>query len=734
MRKNPLFPALCLLLATAFVLPAQSQQKQQITLEDIWASGRLFPSSVYGVNWMLDGKYYSSQTQDEEQGQQVVKYDVTTGQIVNNLFGSSNLVASKGEKPISFDEYSFSSDEKRVMLSTESEPVYRYSSLAENYIYDLQSKKLTRLSKAGKQKYATFSPAGNQVAFVRDNNLFVTDVSSGDERAITSTGKVNELIHGGSDWVYEEELELVRAFEWSPNGGKIAYLSFNEANVPEYNMQVWNDLYPTDYRFKYPKAGEKNSIVGLSIYDLKSGKTLTVDVDKEEDQYIPRIGWTPDGQLYYMRLNRLQNKLDLFYVNAETGSKTKVLTETTNTYLELDQEVITFTPDGEHFIFSSERDGYKHIYLYQKNGEPVRQLTQGNWEVDEVLGVSDKGIIYYTAAEMSPMERQLYSINLKGKKKKLLTPEAGTHTIDMSQDFTFFIDYYSTLNSPPVVSLHRASDGRKVKVLEDNQRLKDEIAKIDITPATFFKAKNSEGTELNGWMIKPANFDKNKKYPVLMHVYGGPGSQTVLDSWRGPNYFWHQMLAQQGYIVVSIDNRGTGARGANFQKGTYAQLGKLETQDQIDMGKYMASLPYVDAGRIGIWGWSYGGYMSSLAILKGNDVFKAAIAVAPVTTWRFYDTIYTERYLKTPQENPEGYDDNSPTKFADQLKGNYLLVHGTGDDNVHFQNAVTMQNALIANNKQFESFYYPNRNHGIYGGYTRLHLYTLMTDFLKRKL
>jgi dipeptidyl-peptidase-4 len=699
----------------------QAQQKRQLTIEDIWAKRSLFANGVQGFNWMKDGKFYTSFT---EKG--IAQFDVTTGKEVKLLLQTSSL-----QPQINIDDYSFSADETKLLLATETESIYRWSTLVENYVYDLKNKQLTQLSKSGKQKYATFSPQANSVAFVRDNNLFWVDLNTMQETQITTTGEINKIINGGSDWVYEEEFELVRAFEWSPDGKKIAFLTFNETDVPEYNMQIWSGLYPKDYKFKYPKAGEKNATVGLSYYDLATKNITEINVEKEKDQYIPRIGWTPDGQLWYIRMNRLQNHLQLFFVN--DNSPKLIYEEKTDTYLEIENNTISFLKNG-NFVVSSEKTGFKHLYLHDKNGKELNAITAGNWEVDKIIGIDEKNsLLYYTSTATSPLERQLYVIGLNGKNNKQLTQGAGTHSIDMSADCKYFVDSYSNINTPAVVTL-RDSKGKSLKVLEDNAALLTTMSSYNLSKAEFFTFKTSENIELHGYMIKPADFDANKKYPVLMHVYGGPGSQTADNTWAGPNYFWHQLLAQEGYIVVVVDNRGTGGKGAAFQKCTYGQLGKLETIDQIEAAKYLGKQTYVDANRIGIWGWSYGGYMSSLCILLGNEYFKAAIAVAPVTTWRFYDTIYTERYLKTPQENAKGYDDNSPISHAGKLKGNYLLIHGTGDDNVHFQNAVEMQNALIKANKQFTSFYYPNRNHGIYGGNTRLHLYTQMTQFIKEKL
>ena len=712
---------------------ALAQEKQKITLDDIFRKGTFQARSVYGVNWMRDGQFYSSQVADQaQQAVDVVQVDVRSGQPHSIILKGSELQMEG--KTLKYDGYDFSEDETKILIETEHEPIYRRSSKGHFYVYDRASKKLQKLSQGDKQSYATFSPDNKYVAFVRDNNLFYVDLASMQERQITTDGKWNFIINGSTDWVYEEEFSFAQAFFWSPAGNQIAFYTFDETQVPEYNMQIWGPLYPQDYKFKYPKAGEKNAVVSISVFDLVSGKSTKMDIGTETDQYIPRINWTNTPNLLSIRrMNRLQNTLEILHANTKTGQSKVILTEKDKAYIDITDD-LTYLANGKQFIQSSEKDGFKHLYLYDMNGKQVRQITKGNWEVDNFFGVNEKkGLLYFTSTEVSPLERHLYSIGLNGKNKKSLTPAKGTHTINMSRDLSYYLDYFSTINTPVMVSLHTA-DGKQIKVLEENEKLRNTMATFDLPKAEFFQFKTSENVTLNGYTIKPTNFDPNKKYPVLMFLYGGPGSQEVVDSWRGRNYLWHSMLTQQGYIVTVIDNRGTGGRGADFKKVTYGNLGHYETLDQIEGAKYLGNLPYVDKARIGIWGWSFGGYMSSLAITKGADVFKAAIAVAPVTNWRFYDTIYTERFLKTPQENPKGYDDNSPVFYADRLKGKFLLIHGTGDDNVHFQNSVEMVNALVKANRPFESAYYPNRSHGISGGNTSIHLFTQMTDFVLRNL
>jgi dipeptidyl-peptidase-4 len=557
------------------------------------------------------------------------------------------------------------------------------------------------------------------------------------ETAVTTDGQPNKLIHGAGDWVYEEEFEVSKAFAWSPDSKKLAYISFDESRVPEYNLQTWGPLYPKDYRYKYPKAGDPNSVVTVSVYDVPSARTTRMDIGPEKDQYIPRILWTktPDV-LSIQRMNRLQNKLELLHANASTGKASVAWSDTDKAYVEITDD-LRYLGNGKQFITSSERDGYRHLYLFDMNGKQVRQLTKGNWDVTEFVGVDEeKGLAYYLSAEASPLQRHLYQVSLKGgKKQRLSEAGGGTDVVNMSPDFRYYLNYHTAANQPVAVSLRTAKDGKVVKVLEDNARLKQRMQEYGFVPQEFFSFKTSEGVQLNGTTIKPANMEAGKKYPVLMFLYGGPGSQKVLDKWNSVDYYtWFQMLAQQGYVVAIVDNRGTGGRGAAFKKATYGQMGKLETIDQGEAAKYLGAQPWADKGRIGIFGWSFGGYLSALAMTKNADLFKAGISVAPVSTWRYYDTIYTERFLKTPQENPSGYDDNSPVQFADLLKGKFLLVHGTGDDNVHFQNSVALTDALVKANKDFQQLYYPNRNHGIYGGNTRLHLFRQMTNFLQQNL
>ncbi|MDI9878096.1 S9 family peptidase [Flectobacillus sp. LYT7W] len=707
-------------------------QKKNVSLDEVWTKFAFSQKQVRSINWMKDGSFYSAL----ENGR-IVKHQVTDGAAVETLFDEGVSVENLGQK-ITIADYTLSSNEQKILIETDPEQIYRRSSRAENFVYDIKTKKLAKLSSGGKQSFATFSPDGTKIAFVRQNNLFMVDLNTMSERQITTDGKWNNIINGMCDWVYEEEFSFAKAFFWSPDSRKIAFYTFDESKVPEYNMQMWGKLYPTDYRYKYPKAGEPNSTVSISVYNLVETKTVKMDLGKETDLYIPRIRWTINPNvLSISRLNRYQNKMELIHADVFTGKTTTILIEESRTYVDVENfgDDLTYLADGKSFIMSSEKGGYKHLYQYDMSGREVRQITNGKWEVDNFYGIDESSnTLYFTSTEIASIERHLYSISLDGKVKKKLSIDRGVNSANFSPDFKYFILNNTASNSPLKVSLYRSANAQLVKVLEDNADLRARLTGYNISPKEFTVIKTAEGVELNSWIIKPVNFDPNKKYPLLMFVYGGPGSQQVLNQYDGANFFWYQILAQKGYIIACVDNRGTGGRGSEFKKCTYLNLGKLEVHDQIEAAKYFGRLPFIDATRIGIQGWSYGGFMASNCLFQGADVFKAAIAVAPVTNWRYYDTVYTERFLRTPQENPSGYDDNSPVTHAKNLKGNFLLVHGTGDDNVHFQNAVALEDALIKNNKQFQSFYYPNKNHGIAGGNTRLHLYTMMTSFLEKNL
>lgn len=717
-----------LLIAALFLVNLQAQtEKKELTLDLIFKSREFSAARMQGLNPMNDGKLFTQLKTDS-----INAYSYETGELKEVIVTSSELIPAGDTVPIPLWGYELSADESKILFATATDPIYRYSSRSNYYVFDRKTRNLLKLSENGKQGLADFSPDATKVAFVRENNLFIKDLVSGQENQITFDGRDRHIINGTTDWVYEEEFAITKGFEWSPDGKKIAFMRFDETEVKEWWLTNYGELYPEHHRYKYPKAGEDNSIVTVHMYDLESGQTINLDTGTETDQYIPRIRWTQDPEsLAIFRVNRLQNKLEILLTDASTGKSRVTYTEQNKYYLdENNYDNIVFMENGKEVIIKSEQDGFNHLYLYNLDGSKVNLITSGKWEVTDVLGIDQKNKkVYFQSAEASPMERNIYVVGFDGKGKKLLTPDKGWNSAQFSSDFSYFIKTYSDANTPPVYSVNSGRDGREIRVLAENSKLTEKRREYGLSPKEFFTITTSEGVELNAWKIMPHHFDPNKKYPVLFTIYSGPGSQTVRNSFAAE--LWEQYLAQEGIMVVSVDNRGTGFRGEEFKKMTYLQLGKYETIDQIEAAKYLASLPYVDTDKIGVFGWSYGGYMSTLCITKGADIFDVAIAVAPVTNWRFYDNIYTERFMRTPQENPDGYDDNSPINHVEKLKGKYLLIHGMSDDNVHPENTYDLITALVAADKDFELMVYPNSNHGIYTGQnTRFHLYRKMTDFL----
>ncbi|HOY28362.1 MAG TPA: S9 family peptidase [Flavobacteriales bacterium] len=728
-----------LFLAIAF--PTAADAQKQLTNRDIWASPVFSADLVGGLASMNDGQHYTV-LDETEAGVVIDQYAYRTGQKVSTIVEGAALVPAEAREPIAIDGYSFSGDEKKLMIETASEPIYRYSYFAHHYVYDRATKKLVPLTDVtkAKQRLATFSPDGSRAAFVRDNDLYVVELATMKETRVTTDGAWNTVLNGATDWVYEEEFTLVQGYAWSPDGSKLLYLRSDESAVKEFDLTYYkNQLYPNEYRFKYPKAGEVNSTVSLKLYDVSSGLTYAVPLGTEDtDIYVARLGFTPKGQPWFMRLNRLQNQKEILLVKVPpTGTKMQpiaevVYRETSKTYVEVTDD-LHFLADGSGFVLTSERSGWNHLYHVPMGGEP-KALTTGEWDVVSVAGIDEKGKrVIFTAARTVPENQDVWAVGFGGKGLKQLSPPGGYNDAEFSTGFQYFINTRSTANEAPVVTLHDGQ-GKLVKQLKDNVRLKQALADYGASRKEFFQFTTEGGVALRGWMMKPAAFDPTKKYPVLMTQYSGPNSNEVLDKFDGRDMLWHTLLNQKGYIVVCVDPRGTGHRGHDFRHVTYGQLGKYETEDQIASAKWLAKQTYVDGTRIGIFGWSYGGYMSSLCITKGADVFKAAIAVAPVSNWRYYDSIYTERFMGLPKDNAKGYDDNSPINHVEKLKGNYLLIHGLADDNVHYQNAAEMTLALVKANKSFDQFVYPDRNHGIYGGTTRLHLFELMTDWLVENL
>jgi len=704
--------------------------QQKITVEDIY-KGAFRAKGMDELQSMKNTNQYTVLNFDQAaRSMQIDLYDFATLNKVSTLIDSKNF----SDLSNGIDAYSFSADEKSILIANNSNPIFRHSFTADYFLYDTASKKLSKLFDQVQEP--TFSPDGKKIAFAKDNDLYVYDITSKKTVQVTTDGKKNSIINGITDWVYEEEFAFVRAFDWSADSKKIAFIRFDESEVPEFSMSIFHkDLYPKTETFKYPKAGEKNSLVSLHLYDVAAASVKKVNLGNYNDFYICNIKWTNDANVLSAQvLNRHQDNLDLLFIDGNTAAAKVVLNEKDKAYVDVTDKVLTFLKDNS-FIWNSEKDGFNHIYLYDKNGKLKTQVTKGNWEVTAYYGCDEKSqTVFYQSVENGSINRDIYRIGLDGKNKKRLSSQTGTNEATFSPNFDLYINKFSSATVPTAFTLNDAKTGKQVKVIENNQALADKLKNYNLPSKEFFVLKTAKGNELNAWILKPKDFDASKKYPVLMYQYSGPGSQQVNNDWNNTDDYWFQMLAQQGYIVACIDGRGTGFKGAAFKKVTQKELGKYEVEDQIDAAKVLGSYAYVDASRIGIWGWSYGGFMASNCILKGADVFKMAIAVAPVTNWRFYDSIYTERYMQTPQENASGYDDNSPINHVDKLKGKFLLIHGSGDDNVHVQNTMQMMEALIQANKQFDSQLYPDKNHGIYGGKTRIQLFNKLTNFIKENL
>jgi dipeptidyl-peptidase-4 len=723
MKKYIALSVVLLSLAFTFAfVPNLASVRKNITLEDILVNRVFAQKSIYGLRSMNDGEHYT-QVKDGA----LAKYKYATGEFIENIVVLESL---KMKNPP--EDYEFSDDETKILFTANSNSVYRRSFTADYYIYDVSSGQCQPLSANGQQKVAKFSPDGTKIAFVRENNIFIKFLDNGSEQQITFDGIYNEIINGHADWVYEEEYELTRAFEWSPDSKKIAFYRFNESRVKEYNMNTFdNKLYPENQSFKYPKAGEDNSIVSILVYDIFTGNTAKMNVGNETNQYIARIKWN-GSKLSIIRLNRKQNHLDVLLANVENGETQTIYSDTEEYYIErVNDKFLTFLNDGSEFLVLNERDGYMHLYRYSIDGRLINQVTKGNWEITEFVGCDETlKTVYYVSCESSPLQRELYSINLDGSVKKRLSAQDGTNSVVFGKGFKYYINFFTNVDTPLLVTLH-SNNGKLLRTLEDNVRISELVKEYNIAKREFFQFETSENITLNGYMIKPTDFNENKKYPVVMTQYSGPGSQEVTNSFK---IDWEQVLAAKGYIVVCVDGRGTGGRGEYFRKQTYGQLGKYEVIDQIETAKYISKLPYADAKRIGIWGWSFGGFMSLNCILRAYELFKLAIAVAPVTNWRFYDSIYTELYNDLPDENPDGYDSNSPITYASRLRGKLLIVHGTADDNVHIQNTYEMAAKLIAEGKQFDMMIYPDKNHSIYGGMTRFQLFTKKLNYIIENL
>lgn len=716
---------LCAVVLFACYFQSNAQDKQ-LTNKAIWLEHVFKGKAVEGFQSMNDGEHFTRIVYGEE-GNGIIRQSFSDYNQKSKIIIKPSDLMYNGKTQV-IDNYFFNKDETKLLLATEQAFVYRHSYIALFYIYDIKTKKLLPLDTTHiPQTLAAFSPDGKKVAYISHNNLYVKFLETGAIVQVTKDGQKNEIINGTTDWVYEEEFSFTKGFYWSPNSDKIAYLKFNEADVRTYSLKYFSGLYPKIFTYKYPKAGEDNSKVSVYLYNLSQQKSAKIELGEYE--YIPRLKYSPiEDKLIVLTMNRHQNELKYHLVDCSNDTlPSKVFyTETSDTYLEIDNNLL-FLEGGKSILRTSEKSGYMHIYQVNFDGTS-QQITSGEWDVIELKGVNqDKGWVYYTSAENGATQKDLYVVKLKNSKRKQLSKQHGYTDAIFSTGMQYYIQIYSNANTPYVYTLHNAS-GKEIFVLEDNAKLKETLKEYNLSEKVFFKIKGKD-TMLNAWMIKPTHFDPTKKYPVYLNIYGGPGHNMVTDSWTGSNYMYHQLLAQKGYIVISVDPRGTQYRGAKFKKSTYLKLGKLELEDFIAVAKNLKKRSYVDSSRVGIQGWSYGGYMTLLAMTKGAPVFKTGIAIAPVTNWRYYDNIYTERFMRTPQENPTGYDNNSPINFADQLQGNLLIVHGTGDDNVHPQNSMEMVLALIYNNKHFEQFFFPNKNHGIYGGNTREYLFNMILNY-----
>jgi len=708
-----------------------SNNAQKLSVEKIWKNYEFFGNSINGFKSMKDGNYFSKITR-QNGGITITKHLFSKYKEEGEIIVPSEMLKYK-EKTLHIDDYFFNQDETKVLITTKTKPIYRRSFSAVYYILDIKTGDLQSLDdEHSPQSLAEYSPDGKKVSYVFNNNLYIKEISSGETFQVTQDGKKNNLINASTDWVYEEEFAITKAYDWSYDSKNIAFLKFDESKVKEFTMTYHNDLYPSLYKFKYPKAGEENSLVTTHIYNIDNKKTSSINLGSYE--YIPRLKWSnSQNDLIIQTLNRHQNNLKYHLISIENSKiKSKVFfEENSKTYIDIDDNLLILN-DGKSILRTSEIDGYNHIYRLYFDGS-TNQITKGNWDVIEFLGIDNKSKqIYYTSAEAGPIHKGIYKIDIDSNKKSSISHTKGSSDAEFSNGMKYFIKTYSNANTPPVISLCN-NKGKELAILEDNNALNNRLSKYKLSEKQFVQFKGKE-RKLNGWIIKPNDFNPKKKYPVYINIYGGPGSNMVSDSWGGADYMYHQLLAQNGYIIVSVDPRGTMYRGRDFKKSTYLQLGKLETEDFIAVGKELQKYNYVDSSRIGIMGWSYGGFMTSLAMTKGADIFKMGIAVAPVTNWRYYDNIYTERFMRTPEENKDGYEKNSPINFVEKLKGKYLLIHGSGDDNVHYQNTMEMINALVKSNKQFDVFIYPNKNHGIYGGNTRNHLFNMMFKYTLKNL
>ncbi|HKK81319.1 MAG TPA: S9 family peptidase [Prolixibacteraceae bacterium] len=719
-----------------FTFSVSSQNSKKITLEDFVTQHTFKSKTVEKVKSMNDGEHFST-LKDKKT---IVEYSYKTGEETRVIFSFDMVEDCPIEK---ITDYELSDDEQRILIESDKKRIYRRSYTAEYYVWDNYTEKLYPVSDYGPQQVATFSPNGERIAFVRNNNIFIKTIRFGTELQVTSDGELNKIINGVPDWVYEEEFSYNKAFEWSPDSKMLAFVKFDETNVKEYTMPVYkglapekkaNQLYPGSYTYKYPKAGEKNSEVSVHVFDIKTRTTIEAETGEETDIYIPRLKWTPDANnLAIFRLNRFQNKLDLLYANPYTGLTRTVFTEENKSFIDENfLDFFTYLDDNKRFVVLSERDGWAHLYLYKNTGFFEKQLTSGNYDVTDFYGYDkDSETFYYQAAKHSPLKREVYAYNNKKEEEKKLSQKEGTNSAIFSENHKYYINFFSNSKTPEMVTVHNNRRGKVIRTIEDNAELQDNLTQYELPSHEFFQFTTSDDIILNGYMLKPSDFDQNKTYPVIINQYSGPNSQKVRDKWK---IDWHSFLAEQGYVVAFVDPRGTASRGEDFRKCTYMQLGKLESKDMVEAANHMAELPYTDKDNVAIWGWSFGGFTTALSLSKGGELFKAGVAVAPVTNWRYYDTVYTERYMRTPQQNPDGYDDNSPINNVKGIKSNFLIIHGTADDNVHAQNTYEYSEALVQAGIPFDMHIYTNRNHSIYGGNTRMHLFNKIFNYFEKHL
>lgn len=705
------------LLFSISILTSVAFFSQEITLDKIY-SGYYRGKGISGISSLKNGENYVIIEQDG-----IAKYSYKTTKKEGNIVDGR------------FESYTFNDDESKILLLKQSEPIYRHSFLGKFDVKDLKSGKVLNINNGNFLQEPTFSPDGNKVAFIADNNLFYQDLNSGKITQITTDGKKNSILNGLGDWVYEEEFGHAKLYEWTKNSDAIVFVKSNESAVPEMSIPIYGkQLYPSEMRFKYPKAGENNSVVSAQLYRLDSAKTMALDLSNFKNNYIPDVYKTAKAdEIILITSERLQNASDVLKVNTKTGAVTKLFTESDKRWIDTDNVTLEFLADNS-FIWGAERDGNRHLYWYDQNGKLKKQITKGDWEVTNYYGFNPKSKeVFIQTTEKGSINKVVSKVNIETGKHTLISNPSGTNSANFSQNFNYFIETSSSATNPYTYVL-KNGDGKTLKELENNNEQLKKLQADNWVAKEYFTIPNEVGDQMNAWVMKPKDFDPNKKYPLFMFQYSGPGSQQVTNAWDTGNGLWFNHLVQKGYIVACVDGRGTGYKGTEYKKTTYLNLGKFEIDDQIAAAKWFGKQSYINKDRIGIFGWSFGGYMASLALTKGADVFKAGIAVAPVTNWRYYDSIYTERFMRTPQENPGGYDDNSPTTYANLLKGKYLLIHGTADDNVHFQNSMEFAEALIQNKKQFEFMAYPDKNHGIYGGQTRPQLYQKMTDFILENL